>query len=483
MDDEVKKLAENEDLTQEEKENLVKEKYNIVFKPMLFILDKVASVTSSKPETHHEQWFSKKYGEFINSTLAKLREPADPSKPKEVWGLLSQFQTNLAQKVSKKNQLKMNEISGALHSLKGTSVPLPGVGESGTTVAGFDNTLTILPTKTKPKRIGVYASDGPKYTYLFKGLEDLHLDERIMQFLDIANTLMKASKKTGADGDYSARHYSVVPLGPRSGLIQWVEGAITLYSFYKRWQQRQQVNDAATKKKGNEDSPFPTAYFKPSESFYNKLLPVLREQGITNVDRKEWPSSIMKQVHAELRKETPSNLLSQEVWFASADSAHWHRLTTSLTRSFAVMSVIGYIIGLGDRHLDNLLIDLKSGEVIHIDYNVCFEKGKNLRIPERVPCRLTQNIVSVFGLSGVEGGGVFRGSCEHALESIRGGKETLMTLLEAFVYDPLVDWTPGVELRLPGQAQEDNAAGRVTSATIAEDFFDTSRSNETLRLR
>ena len=75
----------------------------------------------------------------------------------------------------------------------------------------------------------------------------------------------------------------------------------------------------------------------------------------------------------------------------------------------------------------------------------------------------------------MEGGGVFRGSCEHALESIRGGKETLMTLLEAFVYDPLVDWTPGVELRLPGQAQEDNAAGRVTSATI-----DTSRSNETL---
>ena len=70
-------------------------------------------------------------------------------------------------------------------------MPLPGVGESGTTVAGFDNTLTILPTKTKPKRIGVYASDGRKYTYLFKGLEDLHLDERIMQFLDIANTLMR----------------------------------------------------------------------------------------------------------------------------------------------------------------------------------------------------------------------------------------------------------------------------------------------------
>lgn len=39
------------------------------------------------------------------------------------------------------------------------------------------------------------------------------------------------------------------------------------------------------------------------------------------------------------------------------------------------MSMVGYIIGLGDRHLDNVLIDLTTGEVVHIDYNVCFEKG------------------------------------------------------------------------------------------------------------
>ena len=100
------------------------------------------------------------------------------------------------------------------------------------------------------------------------------------------------------------------------------------------------------------------------------------------------------------------------------------------------------------RHLDNLLIDLMSGEIIHIDYNVCFEKGRNLRIPEHVPCRLTQNIVRLFGLTGVEG--VFRLSCEHTLETMRAGRETFLTLLEAFVYDPLVDWTPGVELGLAG---------------------------------
>ncbi|CAG8808701.1 187_t:CDS:2, partial [Racocetra persica] len=111
---------------------------------------------------------------------------------------------------------------------------------------------------------------------------------------------------------------------------------------------------------------------------------------------------------------------------------------TSLSRSLAVMSVIGYIIGLGDRHLDNILIDFECGEVIHIDYNVCFEKGKKLRVPETVPFRLTQNIETVLGVTGVEG--VFRIACENVLRVLRENKEMLITLLEAFVYDPLVDW-------------------------------------------
>ncbi|KRT81293.1 hypothetical protein AMK59_5450 [Oryctes borbonicus] len=36
-------------------------------------------------------------------------------------------------------------------------------------------------------------------------------------------------------------------------------------------------------------------------------------------------------------------------------------------------------------------------------------------------------------------------ACEHVLKTMKKGRETLLTLLEAFVYDPLVDWTLGVE--------------------------------------
>ncbi|CAB3220239.1 unnamed protein product [Arctia plantaginis] len=39
--------------------------------------------------------------------------------------------------------------------------------------------------------------------------------------------------------------------------------------------------------------------------------------------------------------------------------------------------------------------------------------------------------------------GIFRLACEHVIRTMRRGRETLLTLLEAFVYDPLVEWGGG----------------------------------------
>lgn len=103
----------------------------------------------------------------------------------------------------------------------------------------------------------------------------------------------------------------------------------------------------------------------------------------------------------------------------SIDADGWWKVTQQFARSAAVTSVIGYLIGLGDRHLDNLLVDLHTGEVsifrlyasvcsnvffqiIHIDYNVCFEKGTHLRVPERVPFRMTPNLRAALGPTGIE---------------------------------------------------------------------------------
>ena len=66
-------------------------------------------------------------------------------------------------------------------------------------------------------------------------------------------------------------------------------------------------------------------------------------------------------------------------------------------------------------------------------------QGLTLAKPELVPFRLTQNVVDAFGVSGHEG--VFRRVSEITLRVLREHRDTLASVLETFVHDPLVDWT------------------------------------------
>ena len=150
----------------------------------------------------------------------------------------------------------------------------------------------------------------------------------------------------------------------------------------------------------------------------------------------------------------------------SSSASDWLSLVTRYARSLAVMSMIGHVIGLGDRHLDNILLDQGTGEVIHIDFNVCFEKGTKLPVPETVPCRLTSNFRHALGPTGVEG--VFRSSCEDSLRELRSNQETLLTLLEAFVYDPLIDWAPDHRSDAERRAMDKDISQTLLAARIVE---------------
>ena len=60
------------------------------------------------------------------------------------------------------------------------------------------------------------------------------------------------------------------------------------------------------------------------------------------------------------------------------------------------------------------------------------------KFPERVPFRLTRMLVLCMEVSGVEG--VFRRVSEGVMRVLRENKESVMAVLEAFVYDPLLGW-------------------------------------------
>jgi ataxia telangiectasia mutated family protein len=139
--------------------------------------------------------------------------------------------------------------------------------------------------------------------------------------------------------------------------------------------------------------------------------------------------------------------------------AQWFERRLAYTRSVAASSIVGYIVGLGDRHSQNILVDKASAAVIHIDLGVAFEQGKLLKTPETVPFRLTRDIVAGMGVTGCDG--AFLRCAEETLGTLRDNKESLLTVLEVFFHDPLYKWaiSPNKIAKLQQRATHDGGGG------------------------
>ncbi|KAI8979953.1 hypothetical protein BDB01DRAFT_798216 [Pilobolus umbonatus] len=441
LDQEATRL-ENSNLAKPQREKSFFEIYDSVMKFTIASIDKSLKETSidSISSTPHEQWFERTYGKQLLHAFTLLQKPTSVKDYRQGWECFQQIHRQLMGEGHKVHILELSKVSPYLASLKRTAIGIPGHHENDDScfIDTFGSSVIILPTKTKPKKLDLKGTDGRKYSYLFKGLEDLHLDERIMQLLTTTNGLLNENDTTSLGG-MRARTYAVIPLSDHSGMIQWVNEATPLFALFKKWQKKESAAHLLlTNDKPNEAIMRPFIQ-RPPENFTSKMTAALKQAGLkVTANRRYWPKDILKKAYLELLKETPGDLLEKEIYYSSSNAIEWFKKSSSYARSLAVTSMIGYIIGLGDRHLDNMMIDFRSGEVIHIDYNVCFEKGKRLRVPELVPYRLTQNLYNALGITGVDG--QFRSAAEETLRVLRKYKEVLITLLDAFVYDPLVDW-------------------------------------------
>lgn len=457
LKEEAARIAENVTLSQGEKNKINAAKYSAMMAPVVVALERRLASTSRKPETPHEIWFHEEYREQLKSAILTFKTPpASSAALGDVWRPFDNIAASLSS-YQRKSSISLGEVAPQLALLSSSDVPMPGLerqiiasesdrGLTATlqgivTIASFSEQVAILSTKTKPKKIVILGSDGHKYTYLLKGREDLRLDARIMQLLQAFNGFLRSSPETRSHS-LVIRYYSVTPISGRAGLIQWVDNVISIYSIFKSWQNRAQLAHLSSLGAGNTKNSVPPPVPRPSDMFYGKIIPALKEKGIRRViSRRDWPHEVKRKVLLDLMKEAPRQLLHQELWCASEGFKAFSLKLKRYSGSVAAMSMVGHILGLGDRHLDNILMDFFTGDIVHIDYNVCFDKGQRLKIPEIVPFRLTQMIETALGLTGIEG--TFRANCEAVVGVLRKNKDILLMLLEVFVWDPLVEWTRG----------------------------------------
>ncbi|KAG4079703.1 hypothetical protein HA402_009089 [Bradysia odoriphaga] len=268
-----------------------------------------------------------------------------------------------------------------------------------------------------PVKIACICSNGRTYDQLLKGKDDLRQDAVMQQVFTIMNNMLRSNKET-RKRKLHIRTYKIVPLSQRSGILEWCANTITMNDYLTSSNprklgahQRYFPNDLAPQKCRSTISSYRTQ----KKSIGEKLSEFKR---------------ICEQFHPVFHNYFFEKFPRPGMWFE-------RRL--AYTNSVAITSMIGYILGIGDRHISNILIDQTTAELIHIDFGIAFEQSRVLPTPEKVPFRLTRDIIAGFGVSGVDG--VFRKSCEKTMDVLRHNKSTIVTILEVLLYDPLHMWT------------------------------------------
>ena len=281
------------------------------------------------------------------------------------------------------------------------------------TIVSIEEKMVFPGGINKPKLVTLLDSHGQTRRQLVKGKDDLRQDAVMQQFFRICNAFLQEAKST-ASRNLSIGTYFALPFSPSSGLLEWIDNTESLEEFitdgnkkYHRATREVMVklHDVQTKKSWNERAPL-----KDKIKLFEQCVKDLGPPRMARVFLRRF-----------------------------SDPGRWFEARLAYTRSVAVNSMAGHIIGLGDRHLSNILLSKATADVIHIDLGIAFDQGKLLRTPEQVPFRLTRNMVDAMGASGVEG--VMRRCCEEVLRVMRKHKEPIVTVLSVFIHDPLYSWS------------------------------------------
>ncbi|KXZ51143.1 hypothetical protein GPECTOR_13g630 [Gonium pectorale] len=326
-------------------------------------------------------------------------------------------------------------------------------------LAGFEPNISYAGGINKPKILVALDSCGGRHRQLVKsGNDDMRQasggwrDAVMQQTFALINGLLARDAAAASRGLRIAT-YRVVPFSPTAGLLQWVEDTQPLNSFLLG---KDYLGGAHGK------------YAAPGEwnwiQCYNRMKLATDRVREGKADTGEMLAAFTE-VMARF-----SPVLHHFLLEAFPHPAAWLAGQSAYAASTAAASIGGYLLGLGDRHSGNILLHGATGAVVHIDLGIAFEQGRFLTTPELVPFRLTRDVVDGLGVNGVEG--PFRRCCEETMRVLRSHYESLLTVLEVVLHDPLAKWSLTLAKARQKQPRDRDRGGQQTDRQQREEEQD-----------
>ncbi|KAK0217827.1 phosphatidylinositol 3-kinase [Armillaria fumosa] len=386
------------------------------------------------PTTAREISFIQTFGKDLRGAreaCQRYRQYGDTSDLDKAWDIYYAVFKKIEKQLPQLTSLDLQYVSPILLNVRDLELVVPGTYQSGREIIkifSFSPKLPVIASKQRPRRLTLRGSDGRDYQYVLKGHEDLRQDERVMQLFSLVNTLLSVDNNSYMRRLHIQR-FPVIPLAPNAGLLGWVQGSDTFHVLVRDYRDSRKV-----------------------------LLNIEYRLMLQTAPDYESLTLLQKvEVFEYALENTTGQDLYKVLWLKSRDSEHWLERRATYTRSLAVNCMVGHILGLGDRHPSNLLLERDTGKVVHIDFGDCFEVAMHReKFPEKVPFRLTRMLTHAMEVSGIEGS--FRNTCDIAMGVLRENKDSLLAVLEAFVYDPLINWRlmQADDVRGPQDASNDS---------------------------
>lgn len=358
-------------------------------------------------------------------------------------------------KSSRGRTINLDRIEGGKYWLQELpQIPLP-TNELEVSKHGYGHVPKMLSVNAKvsiatsglslPKIALFTLSDGCQQKMLLKyGTDDLRQDATMEQVFEKVNSILVKDRES-RKRSLRIRTYKAIPLGPRAGIIEFVANSKALIEVIRPY------------------------HHKQDQMKYEKAKEAMKQcQSSTIKERVEVYENITDKVKPVFHMYFSDTFLTPDTWYSSRQ--HY-------TRGLAASSMVGHILGLGDRHCNNILLEESSGEPIHIDLGVAFDQGKRLPIPETVPFRLTRDMVDGLGITGVHG--AFDKLCQHTFRVLREHRDHILAILDALRWDPLYLWSisPLRMKRLQDEGKtsvpepvEDGSEANAAVQTVVEKF-------------
>jgi FKBP12-rapamycin complex-associated protein len=412
---------------------------------MLSILSSVNQINKSQPSTFYETSFVRAYGrdlKLAETWLHFYKEKRDAASLQTLWHYYTTVFYSVKQLAKELRIIDLADASPYLGALRDSDIPVPGTYEAGKPVISIrvmGPQMTVMESKQRPRKMAMTGSDGVEYTFLLKAHEDTRLDERVMQLFSFINTFVEPSTLP-LRSRLSITTYQVIPITAEVGLIGWVPDCNILFDILRGFRERNKIEVEV-------EWQYITAVFPKYDA-----LPI------------EQKTRAFQQAFGK----TKGLDLKVMLFNGSADSADWLDRRTNFTASLATTSMAGYILGLGDRHMCNIMMKQKTGKLVHIDFGDCFEVAQHRqRFPEKVPFRLTRLLINTLEVSGIKG--TFRSSCQNLMVLLRQNSAQIVGLLSVFVDDPLRQWYVG-EAKKSEETEAVTILNRIKDKLNGNDF-------------